>query len=388
MLVDTAKIKVKAGKGGDGAVSFRREKYVPRGGPDGGNGGKGGDVIFVANHNLATLMDFRSQPNYLAENGKPGSKRQSTGASGKNLVVEVPVGTLIYQVNNEEILIADLDEDGKSVLICKGGAGGKGNTSFKSSTNQAPREFTPGKEGEEKFLKLEVKLIADVGLIGLPNAGKSTLINQLTKANAKVGNYPFTTLSPNLGICRLSGGNPEGLEIVVADIPGLIEGASKGKGLGDDFLRHVERTRVLVHVVDPLGEFLGDNNFTQSDQSCCCKGNSCVYVENSWKAYVTIRQELKDYGHDLAQKPEIVVINKMDITEVAECFEEIKAKFAKEKVEVLGISAYIGLGVGELKQKLATVLSLIPKTKAFEPAEVVKKYDADSLPNKGLVFNR
>ncbi len=373
MLIDTAKIKVKAGKGGDGAVSFRREKYIPRGGPDGGDGGKGGDVVLVADHNMATLMDFRTQPFYNAEKGIPGSKRQSTGADGADLEIKVPVGTLVYELRPSkeaegdptEILVADLTEHGQNILICKGGTGGKGNYSFKSSVNQTPRQFLPGGEGEEKELKLEIKLIADVGLIGPPNAGKSTLVNQLTAANAKVANYPFTTLSPNLGICQLNSEET----IVIADIPGLIEGASEGKGLGDEFLRHVERTRLLVHLIDPFGE----EDLEQ-------------LVKYAWDAYTTIRKELQEYSEELTQKEEIVVINKLDITEVAESFEQIKAEFANRGVKVLGISAVTGEGVVELKRELMRVLPTVPERKVFEPEPVVRTYTIGNLPNRRMVF--
>jgi GTP-binding protein len=388
MLIDTAKIKVKAGKGGDGAVSFRREKFIAKGGPDGGDGGAGGDVYLVADHNLATLMDFRTQPFYKAQGGVSGSKRQSTGADGEDLNIKVPVGTLVYEFrilkneeeefpkisNNkgeekEEILVADLTEHGQNILICKGGIGGKGNYAFKSSTNQTPRQFTPGGKGEEKELRLEIKLIADVGLVGMPNAGKSTLVNQLTSANAKVANYPFTTLSPNLGICNLNSGE----SIVIADIPGLIEGASEGKGLGDEFLRHVERTRLLVHMIDPFGEGNESEDLEKLD-------------EIAWNAYTTIRKELEDYSQELTQKKEIVVINKLDITEVAENFEKIRGRFAKEGIEVLGISAVTGEGIDVLKKVLMQILPTVPERKIFEPAPVVKTYTIENLPNRRMVF--
>jgi len=393
MLIDTAKIKVKAGDGGDGCVSFRREKYIPKGGPDGGDGGKGGDVILVADHNLATLMDFRTQPEYKAQKGAPGSKRQSTGANGADLIIKVPVGTLVYELrDSSEILVADLATHAQSVLICRGGIGGKGNYAFKSSTNQTPREFTPGGQGEEKELKLEIKLIADVGLIGLPNSGKSTLINRLTSANAKVANYPFTTLSPNLGICKLE--NSE--EIVIADIPGLIEGASEGKGLGDEFLRHVERTRLLVHIIDPFG--IGDSgklSFASEESGEECPFNNADFVvvtdpqklvQSSWRAYTTIRKELANYSDELKEKKEMVVINKLDITEVSESFDKI-SKFFKEKgIDVLGISAVTGEGVEELKRALLRILPSVPKRRVFDPEPVVKTYNIANLPNRRMVF--
>ena len=324
IFVDTAKIRVAAGKGGDGKVSFRREKYVPRGGPDGGNGGKGGDVFFIADNNMATLMDFRAKEVFKAGNGAGGDKKNMTGESASDLFVKVPAGTLVYEIlNNERILVGDLVTPGQSLLIAKGGRGGRGNASFKSATNQAPLTFTPGAPGEAKTLVLGVKLIADVGLVGFPNAGKSTLINQLTGANVKTAAYPFTTLTPNLGVLKLAGGRA----IIVADIPGLIEGASRGKGLGDDFLRHIERTKILVHIVDPLA---GD----------------------ALALYDAIRKELADYSLDLGRKSEIVVINKLDVTEARADFDRIAREFGERGILVLGVSAVTGKGVRELKNEL------------------------------------
>ncbi len=366
MLVDVATIKVQAGNGGRGIVSFLREKGNARGGPNGGNGGNGGSVYLVADHNLATLIDFRSKAVYKAENGAPGQGKDMTGIDGEDIRIKVPTGTLVYELDNEEAtLIGDLVEDGQELLVAKGGVGGRGNASFKSSTNQAPRQYTPGTPGEAKELKLEIKLIADIGLIGMPNAGKSTLLNHLTAAKAKVGSYPFTTLSPNLGVCRFVNGK----EAVIADIPGLIEGASAGKGLGDEFLRHVERTRLLVHVVDPIP--------VEED---------VPFAQLALHNYEVIRKELEDYSAALIDKPEVVVVNKLDITEVAEQFEDIKGSFAKKGLEVYGISAFTGRGVEELKLKLMDMLDKLPPAKPFRTAKVVKKIDIKDLPNRRMVF--
>ena len=366
-MIDTAEIKIKAGNGGDGAVTFRREKYIPHGGPDGGDGGAGGDVFFVADNNLATLMDFRSKPLFKATPGQPGMKKKMSGLNGPDLFVKLPVGTLVYQMKNgKAILIGDMSVNGQKLLAAKGGSAGKGNFHFRSSTNQTPLQYVPGGIGEEKEIRLEVKLIADVGLIGVPNAGKSTLINRLTNANAKVGSYPFTTLEPNLGICALKSGQT----VVIADIPGLIEGASSGKGLGDDFLRHVERTKVLVHLVDPL---LGDSD---------------DLVQNSMTSYDVIKNELQRYSGALAEKTELVVVTKTDITEVSEAFESIKKAFADRGVEVIGISSATGQGMDEFLTKLTEMIDLAPVFEPFETAKPVKMYTIDNLPNKRMVFNR
>jgi len=367
ILVDTAEIKVTAGKGGDGLVSFRREKYVPRGGPDGGDGGDGGDVFFVVDPNMATLMDFRARPNYKAANGEMGKKKNLKGSSGERMVIHVPVGTLVYEVGEKKnTLIGDLIEAGQELQIAKGGTGGRGNTSFKSAVNRVPKKATQGRLGESRQIKLEIKLIADIGLIGLPNAGKSTLINKLTNANAKVAPYPFTTIIPNLGVWDLAGQS-----VIVADIPGLIEGASAGKGLGDEFLRHVERTRFLIHVIDPL---YGVDN-SEKD-----------LVASSLGSYDVIRKELADYGAGLEEKKEIVVINKTDVTEVNEAFEKIKEGFENRKVEVLGISAVTGNGLEELGGKVKKMLSEIPKAVSFSVEKPVKVYTIRDLPNKRMVF--
>jgi GTPase len=368
-LIDIAEIFVKAGNGGDGKVSFKREKYLPKGGPDGGNGGAGGSVIFEADEKLATLRDFRSKPNYKGEHGQPGGAKEMTGPDGEDLVIKVPVGTLIYQIENKEadspseLLIGDLVSDGQQLLVASGGVGGKGNTLFKSSINQTPMQYTEGTKGEEKDLRLEIKLIADIGLVGLPNAGKSTLINYLTSAQAKVASYPFTTLSPNLGVCKLR----DGKTAVIADVPGLIEGASEGKGLGDDFLRHVERTRLLVHIVDP--SFVGEEDV----------------VSKVLESYEVIRNELKGYSKDLADKQEIIAINKIDLMEVGENIEAIVKAFVDKGLRVFPISAVSGEGLDALLGEITVMLEKTPKTPGFEVTKPIKVYTLNDLPNRRIV---
>ena len=309
MLIDRATIFVRAGKGGDGCISFRREKFIPKGGPDGGDGGRGGDVILIGEESLSTLLGLTHKPHYRAEKGRQGMGKSMTGAAGEHRVVQVPLGTLVYNSETGELL-ADINEHGQRVIVARGGRGGLGNEHFKSATNQTPREGTPGETGEEFTLRLELKLIADVGLIGMPNAGKSTMLRAVSNAHPKVADYPFTTLSPHLGIAEL----PDDRRLVVADIPGLIEGAAAGAGLGHDFLRHVERTSVLVHVVDiaPLDE---------SDA-----------VAN----YEAIRRELFEYAPELAEKPEIIVLNKIDLLAEDELHQRVQ-----------NISGRLGLAKGE-----------------------------------------
>lgn len=281
MFVDTAKVIIRAGKGGNGAISFRREIYIPKGGPDGGDGGKGGDVVFVASKDCNTLIDFRFQPKLIAEDGKAGSGQKSSGKSGKDLEVEVPVGTVVKRSDTGEI-VADLVRDGQREIVAHGGDGGYGNWHFRSSVRQTPKIAELGNPGEAFDAELELKLIADVGLIGFPNAGKSTFLSVVSNATPEIADYPFTTLTPNLGVAKV-----DDASILLADIPGLIEGASEGKGLGDEFLRHVERTKVLLHLVD-------------------------VYNEDAGKAYKDIRKELEKYSKELAERPELVVLTKIE----------------------------------------------------------------------------
>ncbi|BBD59356.1 small GTP-binding protein [Nostoc sp. HK-01] len=281
-FIDQVEIQVEAGKGGDGIVAFRREKYVPAGGPSGGNGGRGGSVIFKAVESLQTLLDFKYNHLFKAENGGRGGPNNCTGASGKDLIIEVPCGTAIYDAETDEI-IGDLIEPEQILVIAKGGKGGLGNQYFLSNRNRAPEYALPGLEGERKMLRLELKLLAEVGIIGLPNAGKSTLISSLSAARPKIADYPFTTLVPNLGVVR----KPTGDGTVFADIPGLIEGAADGAGLGHDFLRHIERTRVLLHLIDATSD-------------------------DVIRDYNTIQQELQAYGRGLANRPQILALNKID----------------------------------------------------------------------------
>ncbi|AFY47176.1 Obg family GTPase CgtA [Nostoc sp. PCC 7524] len=281
-FIDQAQIEVEAGKGGDGIVAFRREKYVPAGGPSGGNGGRGGSVIFMAVENLQTLLDFRYNHIFKGENGGRGGPNNCTGASGKDVIIEVPCGTVIYDAETGD-LIGDLTEPNQKLLIAEGGKGGLGNQHFLSNRNRAPEYALPGLPGERKLLRLELKLLAEVGIIGLPNAGKSTLISSLSAARPKIADYPFTTLIPNLGVVK----KPTGDGTVFADIPGLIEGAAEGVGLGHDFLRHIERTRILLHLIDATSDDI-------------------------IRDYNTIQQELVAYGRGLAEKMQILVLNKID----------------------------------------------------------------------------
>jgi GTP-binding protein len=329
MFIDEAKIRVKAGDGGHGCVSFRRERFIAKGGPDGGDGGKGGDVIFVVDPALDTLMDFSGKHDWVARNGNCGEGANRYGADGEDLVIPVPPGTLIY---DEEygLLLKDMNESGMRVCICRGGRGGQGNKAFATSVRQTPRFATDGKPGQERHLRLELKLIADVGLVGMPNAGKSTLISRSSQARPKIANYPFTTLSPVLGIVELSNFR----RFVMADIPGLIEGAHEGAGLGHDFLKHIERTRLLVHLLDIL----------PSDDS--------DPVEN----YHKIHSELEKHSTVLADKPEVIVLNKADLDGEGIFCNDIIERLGKTKEDVMVISAVTGQGVPELNEKLWAIV--------------------------------
>ena len=336
-FLDQAKIYVKSGAGGPGAVSFRREKFVEFGGPDGGDGGKGGDIVFEAVAGLNTLIDFRYTQHFRAPRGKGGAGSNRTGAGGDDLVIKVPVGTQILADDEERTLLADLTLEGQRVKLLEGGMGGRGNASYKTSTNRAPRQHQTGVAGEEMWVWLRLKLLADVGLVGLPNAGKSTFLNSVTNASAKVGDYPFTTLRPQLGVVR-----HKGREFVLADIPGLIEGAAEGAGIGDRFLGHIERCRVLVHLIDIAGT-------------------------DPVEAMRVIEGELAAYGDVLTDKPRLVALNKIDLADA-----ELAAGFAAElkaagAEEVFAISGATGEGIDAL---LDAVLAFLPaRTASEQPGE-------------------
>jgi GTP-binding protein len=320
-FLDQAKIYVKSGHGGPGSVSFRREKFIDHGGPDGGNGGKGGDVVFECATNLNTLIDYRYMQHYEGANGRGGAGRLRSGAMGKDVVLRVPVGTQVLDEDKETVLL-DFTAPGQRVVFLKGGDGGFGNDHYKSSTNRAPRHFTPGYPGKERIVWLRLKLIADAGVIGLPNAGKSTFLAACTAAKPKIADYPFTTLSPNLGVVQI-GGRRDGTSFVLADIPGLIEGAHEGHGLGDRFLGHVERTRVILHLIDGTDD-------------------------NVVKNYKTIRAELKAYGGGLTRKPEIIALNKCDALSPAEIKTKVAALKKASRKDVYVISAVARKGVQEV----------------------------------------
>ena len=323
MFVDEVDIHVIAGSGGNGCLSFRREKFVPRGGPDGGDGGAGGSVYVTAIATKNTLVDFRFHPEFKARRGQHGQGSNRTGQSAADLDVTVPIGTLVHQKGSDGVrLLADLAEEGQRVLVARGGRGGRGNAQFVSSTNRAPRRTEPGEPGEEKFLHLELKLLADVGLVGFPNAGKSTLISRVSAARPKVADYPFTTLQPNLGVVRLS----DDRSFVVADVPGLIKGAHEGHGLGDRFLRHVERTKVLVHLVDVSG----------------ASGRDPV------EDFDTIQNELQLFGQQLAAKPQIVAANKIDALDDPDALARLTRHVRARKLPVIPISGVRGDGLQEL----------------------------------------
>ena len=335
-FIDEAVIDVIAGKGGAGARSFRREKFVPLGGPDGGNGGRGGSVILRADSSVQTLLDFKFQPEWKASDGKPGSGARKDGPAGQDVIVKLPVGTQVLQYDPEtqEVgdLVVDLDEIGKEFIIAKGGRGGKGNSFFKTSTNQAPEHAQPGEEGEHGSYKLSLKLVAHVGLVGFPNAGKSTLISRISAARPKIADYPFTTLVPNLGVVQAKGGR----SFVVADIPGLIPGASEGKGLGIRFLKHVERTKIIAHLLD-LTHLEEDG--TESD------------LEQLFDA---INHELKEFSEELASRKQLVVLTKKDSVSSPERVEHFKKRFKDRGFEVAVISSVTGDGIPEVIEALAT----------------------------------
>lgn len=350
MFIDEVEIQVKGGDGGNGAVSFRREPFVPYGGPDGGNGGKGGNVTLKADSGLNTLVDLQGRIHYYAQNGKPGGSKKQDGADGQNIVILIPVGTEVYEVEHGDLL-ADLTEPGQEIIVAHGGRGGRGNTHFATSTNRAPRQAEPGEEGETFTLRLELKLLADVGLLGYPNVGKSTLLSRLSRARPKIAPYPFTTLYPNLGIVKIE----DWRSFVLADIPGLIEGAHRGVGLGDRFLRHVERTRLLIHLLD---------------------GSNPEAVDS----FYLLNKELQLYNPALIERPQIVVVNKIDLAESRQNFKQIKESLSA--CPIFPVSALTGEGLPELVKEVTRQLNQLPLP-APKPAAVVQKY---RLPQRRPAF--
>lgn len=334
-FVDEATIIVQSGDGGSGCASFRRERFIPRGGPDGGDGGKGGDVILKTTPRKRTLFHLQYKKHYRAKNGMPGQGRQRTGRSGDDLLLDVPLGTLVKDAQSEEILY-DLITPDEQVTIVNGGRGGLGNQHFKSSTNRSPRYAQPGESGETRTIKLELKLLADVGIIGLPNAGKSTLIRAISSSQAKIANYPFTTLTPNLGVVQFKGAEP----LVVADIPGLIEGAHQGAGLGIRFLKHVERTRILIHLIDA----------------------AALDPDNPLAPYRTVNTELVKYSGTLAQKPQLVVLNKLDIEHAAQAADLFCARFSGPD-KIIRISAAGRQGLATIKAHMLEQLKRLDEQK-------------------------
>jgi GTP-binding protein len=324
-FIDECTIDVRAGAGGDGKVAFRREPNVPRGGPAGGDGGNGGSVILVADEQLGTLLDLRYQKHYKAKNGEPGFDRDKYGASAADVIVRVPVGTVVHDVDTDEVL-CDLSTAGQRFVAAPGGTGGRANTHFPPTTKPAPTTPAPAAPGQERRLRLELKLLADAGLVGYPNAGKSTFISAVSRARPKIADYPFTTLVPNLGVVGLPGGR----SFVLADIPGLIEGASEGHGLGHRFLRHVERTRVLLHLIEVSAE----------------PGRDPLHD------YDVINRELERYSLELAKRPQIVALSKLDLTETREAYESWRRKFAARGITLHAVSAATGEGVKELLEAL------------------------------------
>ncbi|SES74517.1 GTP-binding protein [Natronincola peptidivorans] len=346
MFVDKAKIHLKAGKGGDGAVAFRKEIYVPAGGPSGGDGGKGGDIIFEVDEGMRTLMDFRYKKSYTASHGEDGKKKNMYGKDAEDLVLKVPPGTIIREEKSGKI-IADLIKAGDRKIVARGGKGGKGNVHFKTSTRQAPRFAIAGEFGDELSIILELKMIADVGLIGFPNVGKSTILSIVTSANPKIADYHFTTLTPNLGVVKTKYGD----SFVLADIPGLIEGAHEGTGLGHEFLRHVERTKLLIHVIDVAA----------------LEGRSPL------EDFTKINDELKLYSPKLADKPQIIAANKTDIPESLEKFEVLKEKIIEMGMEIFAVSAATNNGLEELFTYVSKKLKEVEENYHEEDIEVEEK---------------
>ena len=356
MFIDKARIFVKSGNGGNGAVSFRREKYVPAGGPDGGDGGNGASVIFEVDLGLRTLMDFKYQRKYVAEHGEDGSKKRKAGRNGEDLILKVPPGTIIRD-EATGLVIADLKEEGDRAVVAKGGRGGKGNQHFANAVRQAPAFARSGSDGVEKWVVLELKMIADVGLLGFPNVGKSTFLSVVTKAKPKIANYHFTTLTPNLGVVQTKFGD----SFVLADIPGLIEGAAEGIGLGHDFLRHVERTKVLIHIVDISG----------------------LEGRDALEDFDKINDELKLYNEKLSTRPQVVVANKMDILEDESVFEDFKNELENRGYKVFKMSAATRQGVDDV---IAYVSELLQDAEEIElvSEEEMFRPELDEVKDEGL----
>ena len=347
MFVDYTKIIIKSGNGGNGAHTFRREKYVAAGGPDGGDGGKGGDIYFFVDPDKNTLIDFRYNKKFKAEDGKNGSGSNCYGKSGEDLYIGVPIGTVVKDAKTGKI-IADLSSDRQKELILQGGRGGKGNTHFATSTRQAPNFSQEGEKGEEKEIILELKLLADVGLLGFPNVGKSTILSMVTAAKPKIADYEFTTIEPNLGVVKTEYGD----SFVIADIPGIIEGASEGVGLGLQFLRHIERTRLLLHVIDVSG------------------------IRNPLKDFYTINEELKKYSEKLSKRKQIIVANKIDVMQDDTGYNELEKMAKENNIEIYKISAATGQGLNELLNRVSQVLKELPK-EDIEEVEGRKVYTLD-----------
>ena len=354
MFTDYVRIHAEAGKGGNGAIAFRREKYVAAGGPDGGDGGKGGDVYFKVDKDANTLIEFRYKKKFKAENGENGEGGHRFGKSGEDLYIPVPIGTVIKDTATDEVL-ADLSEPGQVALILKGGRGGKGNSHFATSTRQAPRFAQDGEPGEEKELTLELKLLADVGLIGFPNVGKSTFLSVVTSATPKIANYHFTTIEPNLGVVKSKYGD----SFVIADIPGIIEGASTGVGLGIQFLRHIERTRLLLHFIDVSG----------------------TEGRNPVDDYYKVNEELKKYSEKLSKRTQIIVANKIDSMQDSSLYEELEKVAKEHKQKIFKISGATGEGVEELMNYVSKILKNLPKENLVEIKEKEKVYTLNDEPD-------
>ena len=359
MFIDKAKIFIKAGKGGNGAISFRREKYIAAGGPDGGDGGKGGNVVFRVELGMTTLMDFKYKRKYAAQNGEDGMRRRRKGRSGDDIIISVPQGTIVKDAKSGRI-IADLSTPDKDYILARGGNGGWGNDHFATAVRQTPNFAKNGQPGDEREIILELKLLADVGLVGFPNVGKSTILSRTTKADPKIANYHFTTLEPNLGVVDLG----DHRSFVLADIPGIIEGASEGVGLGHEFLRHIERTRILIHVVDV----------------------SSIEGRNPIEDFDIINSELSKYDMSLEDRPQVIAANKTDIIQDENIYNEFLAEMKKRGYEVYPISAATGAGVDELMQKVYEELSTLPPIQIFEPeADIEEEFDMN---NDGFTVRR